>query len=405
MMNWIRNKGRRPSPPVAISTSYELSQYLRGQDSAAGVEVSDRAVLGLPAAYAAIRAVSEVVAMLPLRLLRQDSSGKVSQAREHPLYRLVSDAPNNYQTSTEFISLMQARLCVRHNAFALIESRGAAIERLMPIHPQFVQVNGDPRTGIVTYDLWDENGTLEKGIPASKMLHIRGFSDSGFIGWGVTELLKDAVGGAIATERYAQRVMANGAHIPGFLKASGLTPAQSDRIAEQMEGYRGANNAGKLVLFPGATEWVKMGMTAVEAEILGTKKMMIEDVARMFRVPPHIIGEQSKISYASQEQSSREFLDYSIVPWLTRWEQRLGYSLLTPSERRNGYFWHFETGALVRANLVDRYAAYQSGIQSGWLTRNEARAKEDLPGLPGLDNPLTPLNMVEEGELMEGADG
>ena len=404
-MDWIRNKGRRSTERVDISTSYELSQYLRGHDSAAGVEVSDRAVLGLPAAYAAIRAVSEVVAMLPLRLLRQDSNGKVMPAREHRLYRLMADAPNNYQTSTEFISLMQARLCVRHNAFALIESRGTVIERLMPVHPQFVQVNGDTRTGVVTYDLWDENGKIEKGIPASKMLHIRGFSDSGFIGWGVSDLLRDAIGAAIATERYTQRVMANGAHIPGYLKGANLTPEQARKIVDQMAEYRGANNAGKLPLFPGEIEWVKMGMTAVEAEILGTKKLMIEDVARMFRVPPHIIGEQSKISYASQEQSSREFLDYSIVPWLTRWEQRLGYSLLTPSERRNGYFWHFETGALVRANLVDRYAAYQSGIQSGWLTRNEARAKEDLPSLPGLDEPLTPLNMVEEGELTEEVNG
>ena len=386
--------------PTAMASNVVDGPFdnMRASNSAAGVAVNDGTILGLPAAYSAVRLISETVGSLPLKLMQRHPNGSAEPARDSPLYDLLTGAANNYQSANEFITLMQGRLCIRHNAFAFIERRGARIVRLMPVHPASVSMRADERTGLVLYDVSAPDGWVERNIPASRMLHIRGFSDSGFMGWGPASILKDAMGGAIAAERYTQRVMANGAHINGFLRVPmHLTDEQVQQFERMLDSYRGADNAGRLPFFygeggGGSVEYVKMGMTAREAEILGTRRLLIEDVARMFRVPPHLIGHMDQMTRSNMETQGAEFLTYSLQPWLTRWEQRLDRSILTPADRRRGFFYRFETGALVRANLQERYTAYHQALQ-GWMSPNEVRRLEDLPMVAGGDDVYRPLNM------------
>ena len=401
--NLWKNLQNMLQDPVDIWTQMFLQP---GHMSSAGVQITDQSMLGLPSAYAAVRAISEVVGQLPLELMRRVPNGGIEPARDHHLYFLFADSPNNYQTPSEFVRLMQARLCIRHNTYAFIEKSRGKITRLMPINPLHVQIRAEERTGMSVYDVSAPEGWNEKDIPASRILHIRGFTDNGFLGWGPTHVLRDALGSAVAAERYSQRVLANGAHIPGFFRAPNLRENTREIVERQMAEFRGVDNAGKSPIFPGSVEWVKMGMTAQEAEILGTRKLLISDMARMFRVPPHIIGDMEHATYSNIYHQSREFLDYSVVHWLNNWEQRLGFSLLTPAERRpdrNGsyLFFKFNMDQLLRGHVADRYEGYQKAIQSGWMTRNEVRAKEDMPHLPGLDEPLVQVNMAPSDLLAE----
>ena len=360
-----------------------------GSASAAGVDVTDGTMMGLPAVYACVRAQAEVIAQMPIKLMRRLPEGGATTERDHPLHELIATRPNNYQTHFEFVRLMQARLAIRHNAFAKIEGNASQSMRLLPVHPGLVSVRGDERTGNVAYDIHWPDG-VERDIPAPRMLHIRGFSDSGFLGWAPSVVLKDALGAAISVDRYGQRMMARGLHIQGFLRTAGLSRQQEQNLERELAESSGPNNAGGVKVLGGTSEWIKMGMTAREAEMLGTRRLMVEDVARMFRMPPHVIGHMDQMTRSNMEEQNREFLDYSIMPWIIAWQERLSFSLLQPSERRAGLFFRFEVGGLLRANFRDRFEAYARAF---WMTPNEIRSLEDMPRMEGLDDIRLPLNM------------
>jgi HK97 family phage portal protein len=208
-----------------------------------------------------------------------------------------------------------------------------------------------------------------------------------------------------------QRSFANGAHVPGFLRfPASLSEEQYRQLEEQLDDFRGADNAGSLPIFAGSSgggmaEYVKMGMTMREAEILGTRRMMIEDIARLFRVPPHLLGHMDQMTRSNMETQGREFLTFTLQPWLTAWEQRLDMSLLKESDIENGYYFRFETGALVRADIGTRYAAYNQALQAGWVTPNEVRRLEDLPMVDGGDELYRPLNMgAMDSEVSDNDD-
>ena len=193
----------------------------------------------------------------------------------------------------------------------------------------------------------------------------------------------------------------HGIHTSGVFSAPGMTPDRQKIFSEELNRVRGVDQAGRHIILPGVVSWVKMGMTMEEAQILGTKELLLTDMARIFRIPPHMLADLSRATYSNIEEQAREFLDYTISYWTVGWTQRLAKAVLTPSERKRGYFFRFDSDALRQANFAQRYAGYQSSIQSGWQTRNEVRAKEGLPALDGLDEPLRPLNMAPEGVLME----
>ena len=385
------------SNAVLPDYSTTLSHMFGGGVSSAGVRVTDEAVIGLPAVYAAVRLISSSVAQLPLKLMQHTANG-AEVVRGSPLYDLLVTAPNGHQTGYEFLQQMQAWLTIRHNAYALIERQpGGPIRRLLPVHPSFVKTVVDENTDTVHYEVRREGGEVAV-YPQESMLHLRGYSDDGFSGLSPVSILRDALGANIAAEKYTHHLLSGGTHLPGYFVAQGVPAEMLPEIRSELAQYRGPERAGETPIFGGVMEWHKIGMTAQEAQILDTRRFQLEDVARMFTIPPHMLGDQTKSSYSSLEQQQQEFVDFCLGPSLANWEARLNVALLSLAERRRGMFWHFERGALVRGDITARFAAHRSAIMAGWLTRNEAREKEDLLALPGLDVPLEPLNMVPAGE-------
>ena len=391
----------------AIMTSAELSAHLSsGPMAASGVNVSERAMIGLPAFYSGVRLISETVAMLPFKLMLRLQDGGARPAYDHPQYGLTMVAANKYQTPFEFFSLMQSRLCVRHNAAAFKElDRGGHIKSLMPIHPYRLSARFSERTGVVLYDIRDDDGTVESSIPADRIFHVQGFSENGFLGWAPIAFLRDAFGGVIAPERYSQRTMANGAHIPGFMRIPMTLPeARIREFKEEFRQHQGVDNAGSVPVFSGdggggLVEWVKMGMTAREAEIIETRKFGIADVGRILRIAGHYLNLQDNQPRANREAEGREFLTLTIQPWLTAWAQRFTLSCLSSVERGRGYYYQHVTAALVQANIQERYDAY---AKADWMTANEKRALEDMASIEGGDRIYPPQGIPTPQEVNNG---
>ena len=393
----------RPQPQneaAPITTSAELDAHLSsGGMAASGVNVSERAMLGLPAFYAGVRLISETVAMLPFKLMLRLPDGGARPAYEHPQYPLTTVRPNNYQTPFEFFCLMQTRMVIRHNAAAFkILGPGGYVDKLMPIHPFRLAMRYSERSGDHVYDIRDDDGVVESGIPPERLLHLRGFSANGFLGWAPIDFLRDAFGGAIAAERYAYRVMANGAHIPGFARIPmAVDPYTLAKFKEELREYQGPNNAGRIPVFSGEggggmVEWVKMGMSPVEAEMIEARKFSLADVGRMLGIQSHYLNIQENQPRANWEAAGREFLMLTLNKWLVALRERFNVDCLTERDRQAGYFYQHVTAALVQANLAERYAAYKA---ADFLSQNEKRALEDWPmsSDPGADRIYPPAGV------------
>ena len=379
----------------------QLERILYGQAVAttSGIKVSDSDLMGLPAAYAAVRAISETVAQLPLRVFEKSDSGKITEVREHAGTELLGwDRPNNYQTPYDFVQLMQSRLCIRHNAYAKIEKdRRGRVRNLMPINPNSVTMQLDEQTGAHLYTLNWEEGDTETDVHPDHVLHVRGFSMNGFLGWALMGSSHDAIGQMVATDRLVQTALGNGPHLPGFLRAPRVSDKQIDMLSEVMRQSRGVQQAGKIPVYPGEVEFVKVGMHADEAQLLDSRMFNLGDTCRLFRVQPHLLFDLTNATYSNIEEQQKSFLDMTIMSWLTRWEQALRISLLTKAERKRNMYFHFGTDELLRARQLDRYKAYSVAINWGFMNRNEVRAKEDLAPAEGLDDFLQPVNMAIVG--------
>jgi len=389
-MNWLQRIRRRFQ---AYGTLDLYREWLASQLlTRSGVSVSEYGMVGLPAVYACVRVLSEVLASTPWHLAQRNADGTIGRVMEHPASDVVTLMPNVYQTPYEFLELMHSRLVIRHNSYALIDRRGdGSLMSLRPVHPAIVETWADPKTGAVKYDVMWPDRDPERDIPASKMLHLRGFSDNGFTGWSPLSIVGENIGNIVATERVMQHTMANSTFIPGFLRSGG-NPRTRDKVRTMMADLRGPGEAGKVPVIPGDVEFVKMGMTFKEIELLAHRRMHGEDIARMFRVQPHVVGFLDNATYSNIEEQNREFLELTMLPWFMRWEQRLDHTLLRMSERKSGLHFHFDYTNMLRVNLKDRYDSYATAIQWGFKTRNEVRADEKMIPLEHLDEPLIPLN-------------
>ena len=379
-----------------------------------GKTVTERDMLGLPAIFAGVRAIGEIVGQLPLHLLQRDTNNNnISPVETHPLCDLVctgGTGPNSYQTAHEFIELMTLRAVIYNNAYAMIERNKRRVTEVLPISPNAVAIgNFDEKIGYVDYTITYENHPPMDNVPASKVLHLKGFSLNGFEGRSLPSVMADAINSSMNVERAAQASLSQGVRASGFLKRGRtITQDQADGLRVELENFSGAINAGKVPILPPDVAWEKMGMSNQEAEMMPSRKFSITNQARMLRVPPHIVGDLEKATFSNISEQNRQFLDHSIMPWLVRWTSRLAKGLLTPAERSRGLFFKFDTSAFLQAQTKDRYEALHKAVGGPFMTPNEARQHEDLNPMDGLDEVSKPANMEnpggEPGETKEKDD-
>ena len=341
-----------------------------------------------------------LAAIMPFMLYAPKDGGGSTRQKTHWLYRLIAKAPNRFQTPYEWRLMLQGHLALRGNAYNQIitNPRGEIVE-LIPIHPDRVKVEV-LTTGEYRYRVTDRAGT-EMILPRGAVWHLRGLSSDGLMGMSPIELARESLGMALAAQDYGARFFANDAKpTGGWIEFPGsFKDAEAKKVfRESYQQAQSGSNRGKVLVLENGMKFHEVGVTNKDAQFLELRKFQITDIARLFRVPPHMIADLDRATFSNIEQQSLEFVMHTMTPWAERWEASIGSELLLDGDDLEV---EFDFANLMRGDAASRSAYYQSGIQNGWLTRNEARVAENLNPLEGLDEPLRPLNMVEEGDAEE----
>ena len=341
-----------------------------------GKAVNERTAMQTSAVYACVRILAESVAGLPLHVYERTANGSKSTKPSHPLYRLLHDEPNREMTSFVFRETLMSHLLLWGNAYAQIirDGRGFPIA-LYPLLPDRMAVDRN-ESGELVYTYQSDKGQVK--LRRENVLHIPGLGFDGLIGYSPIAMAKNAVGLALATEDYGATFFANGANPGGVLEHPGvIKPEQADRLRESWQSQFGGANAHKVAVLEEGLKFHQMSIPPEQAQFLETRKFQINEIARIFRVPPHMVGDLEKSSFSNIEQQSLEFVKYTLDPWVIRWEQSLQQALILPSEKAT-IFIKFNLDGLLRGDYQSRMQGYSTGIQNGFMSVNDVRGLEDM---------------------------
>lgn len=354
------------------------------------------------AVYACVRILAETIASLPLHLYKAGPDGTVIKADNLPEYTLLHDEPNTYQTSYAWREQEMFQAALWGNAYCEIQRdkmTGRAIG-LYPIpawevQPELVKDGSGIRK---VYRVAGE--TLED----RDILHLPAPGWNGVAGVSPIALHRASVTMTLNAEEFGANFFKNGTRLSGVLEHPGKVSAEAAaRLRESWQQvYAGKANAGKVAVLEEGMKFNALSMPLADAQYLETRKFQVSDIARIFRIPPHMIGDLERATFSNIEQQSIEFVQHTILPWITRWEQELNRKLFAHSTVLKGrYFVRFNLAGLLRGDLNSRFRAYAIGRQWGWLSANDVRELEDLNPIVGGDVYLSPLNMVPAGEAGE----
>lgn len=374
-----------------------------GGDSA-GVNVTPGTALTNSAVFSCVRILAETLASLPLITYERMSGGGRQRATDFYLYERLHENPNEWMTSFELREAMQGHLALWGNAYAQLDyDQAGRIDSIFPLRPDRmldVQIEG----GIKKYKYQLPSGqTIWMG--ESRLWHLKAFGD-GLIGYSPVELMRKGIGLALATEKFGGQFFNNGARPGGVLQHPGkLGKDAHGRLRESWnESHMGLDNAHKVAILEEGMQWKDTGMPLADAQFLETRKFQVTDIARMFRVPPHMIADLEHATFSNIEHQALEFVTHTIMPWASRWEQSIKKHLMVESERKR-YYVEFLLDGLLRGDMQSRTGYYSTGRQWGWLSVNDIREKENMNPVEDGDIYLQPMNMIEAGNVPVASGG
>ena len=386
------------------SGSYMEDAIRTGNQAQAGVSVNYTNAMTVSAVYACVRNLAETVAQVPLVLYRRTTSGK-EPAVDHPVYSLLKFKPNEFQNPFQFRENIQGQLGLRGNAFLFKNIVGGEIKELLPLPSSQVTIEQDKNFEVV-YKVRNESGQ-ENIYTKAQILHVCGFSIDGLRGVSPITLFRNAIGLALVTETFGSKLFSNGAVLSGTLSHPGrLTTEQKKELSDSIKsGYSGAENALRVMVLEQGLKWDAIGLSNEDSQFLQTRKFQKGEIATIYRMPPHMIGDLEKATFSNIEQQSLEFVVFTLMPWLRRTEEALMAGLLSYDERAE-YFIEHNVDGLLRGDIKSRYEAYSIGRQNGWLNADDIRERENMNRLPNNAGQeyLSPLNMVPAGTRSQGAN-
>lgn len=383
----------KKSSPVKIDSSQALADFLgAGYESASGVAVTAESAMRFSTVQACVRVISETIGTLPL-VLKEMQGRHHANAINHPLYRILKIAPNEFMTAAEFKELMGSQLALHGNFYAYKNSIKDELRELLPLNPAAVTptLNSD---WSVVYRVHFANGKIDI-LTQEQIFHVRLFGSDGLTGQSPVARSRDAIGLGIAAELEGARMYKHGVKLSGVLSTDGvLTEDAYQRIRASWEAtYAGANNAYKAAILEGGLRYTPNAMTATDAQWIEARKYQRAELAGLWRVPPHKIGDLEHATFSNIEHQSQEFVTDCLLPYLVKIEERINVSLLSAQEQLK-YYAKFNVNALLRGDMNARANFYMKLEQTGALSPNEIRALEDMNARDGGDIYLTPMNMA-----------
>lgn len=350
--------------------------------TSSGINITESVALGIPAVYACVRVLAESISSLPLITYERHPNGDKERAQGFSLYPLLHDQPNPIMTSLELRELLMGYLCLRGNAYCLIERDAGEVVALWPLHPDRVTVEVDGRELLYTY----QNDGQEKKYRMSDVLHIRGLSSDGVIGYSPLALLRDSFGHAKAISDYSANYFKNDASPGGILSTPNALNAQSAANLREAwtKGYQGSGNKHKVAVLDNDLKWQSVGVSPQDSQLIESQKFSVVEIARVFRVPLNLVMDYERSTYSNVTEQNRSFLTHTLAPWLERIEQAIHKSLLTESEKKQYYVEHL-TQNFLKANTKERFEAYKIARDAGFLSVNEIRQLENMNSVEGGD--------------------
>ena len=370
--------------PTDSTVGSRYTFYMGGSTS--GKTVTERSAMQMTAVYSCVRILAEAIAGLPLHVYRYNSDGGKEKAIDHSLYLILHDEPNPEMSSFVFRETLMTHLLLWGNAYAqIIRNSKGEVMALYPLMPNKMSVDRD-ENGQLYYQYLrsvDEVGGKSETVilKPTDVLHIPGLGFDGLVGYRPIAMAKNAIGLAIATEEYGAKFFANGAAPSGVLEHPG-TIKDPQRVREAWQSqFGGSQNSGKIAVLEEGMKYTPISISPEQAQFLETRKFQINEIARIFRVPPHMVGDLEKSSFSNIEQQSLEFVKYTLDPWVIRWEQSIMRTLLTPEEKKS-YFVKFNLEGLLRGDYQSRMNGYATARQNGWMSANDIRELENLDRIP-----------------------
>lgn len=377
----------RDKPKVKNSLGSNIFNSIFNSSSS-GKSVSQTSALSVTAVYSCVRILSEAIAGLPLHTYKCRSNGGKEKAIDHPLYFILHDEPNPEMTSFVFRETMMSHLLLWGNAYAQILRNGKGdVIALYPLAPSRMTVDRASNGRIYyTYSTSDDDNPKLKSkgqvyLKAEDVLHIPGLGFDGLVGYSPIAMARNAIGMAMACEEYGAKFFANGASPSGVLEHPS-TIKNPDKLRESWNSlFKGSSNSHQIAVLEEGLKYQPISISPNEAQFLETRKFQINEIARIFRIPPHMIGDLEKSSFSNIEQQSLEFVKYTLDPWVTRWEQSICRRLFKDSEKAK-YFVKFNVDGLLRGDYQSRMNGYATGRQNGWLSANDIRELENMNQIP-----------------------
>lgn len=378
-------KQTRAATAGVIATNYsgDLSGFdalsLFNYTSNAGVDVNERTALEITAVSAAVRIIAESIASMPFLVYERLKPKGRQPATKHPLYPVLHDAANPYQTSFVFWETMVSHMLLWGNAYAEIEwDEKGQVKNLWILRPDMTRPLVDDKTATLYYQTTALDGTVYN-LPYYKVLHIFGLGFDGLMGYSPMRLYREAIGLAKATEKYGSTYFGNGAKPGGVLEHPGnLSKPASDRLRSSWnEMHSGLDNSHRVAILEEGLSYKQIGLPPEDSQFLQTRQFQIAEISRIYRVPLHMLSELTRSTNNNIEQQSLEFLTHTLNPWITKIEQAVNFKLMLPAERKKYYSEHI-ADAFLRGDITTRFASYQIARQNGWMSANDIREKENL---------------------------
>ncbi len=384
----------RSSPENPSTSLANPAAWLTGLfgTSKTGVQVSEDNALTFSAVYAAVRIISETIASIPLNVYKADGETRV-KAIGHPIQKLLAEQPNSVSSTFTFRECMAANLVLHGNSYAKIEMNGAGRPvSLTPLNPLLVEVKIVDGEKVYIFD--KKHTYLDYEV-----LHFVGLSFNGLTGKSPITVAREAVAIGLAAQEYGARFYSNGANTGGVITAPGrLDNEIIKRLKASWNRAQAGNaNSHSTAILEEGMKYEKIGLDPEAAQFLQSRKFQVNEIARIFRIPPSYLADlENSSTRANVEQQSIVFVRDCLQPYVRRMEVELNRKLFREDE--SNYYAYFTLEGLMRGDQKARYEAYATARQWGWLSVNDIRDLENLNPVEGGDVYLQPLNMVQSGQ-------
>lgn len=352
-----------------------------GTKTYTGRSVDDESAMQLSVVWACNRIICETIASLPGSMYEAKGDDWV-KVKDHQLGDVLRYTPNPEQTGGEYMEAMTGNLNLRGNGYSFIDrGSGGEIIALHPIPASNCQPVRNRDTGVVSFDVTDRG--KKENFPREKIWHVKGYGVGGLEGLSPVQFAKQSIGISLAMEEFSGRFFSQGAKSAGILRIPQfLNPEQRKAARDSLEGYwSGMENAHKMRLLEGGIEYEPVTMPLDDAQFLQSRGFQIQEICRIYRIPPHMVADLERATFSNIEQMSLEFVIFTLLPWLTRYEGSITRWLI-PAGQRHKYRYRFNFDGLLRGDMAARREFYASALQNGWLNRNEVRELENRNRVP-----------------------